>query len=74
MKQVDYSLHPNRIQKYDWNNKTPTWGASSSVAAEVNDIASVAASKHRLLTMIRAQSTLQNGATEDHRRNLCMIC
>lgn len=69
MKQVDYSMHLNRIQRYDWNNKNPTWGANSSMASELNDLASVASPKRRLYLMIRAQSTFNNGATVDPSKN-----
>lgn len=69
MKQVNYALHLDRIQRYDWNNKVSTSAAVTEggpqISYETNDLCTVVSPKRRLYLMIRAQSAFNNGATND---------
>lgn len=69
MKQVNYTLHLDRIQRYDWNNKAATQAVVTeggpAISYETNDLTTVVTPKRRLYLMIRAQSAFNNGASSD---------
>lgn len=68
MKQVNYQLNLDKIQRYDWNNKFVTPPSSTEgvgIYPETNDLSTVVAPKRRLYLMIRAQSTFNTGASFD---------
>lgn len=69
MKQVNYTINLDRIQRYDWNNKLltgpPMTDLSAQVNPETNDLETVVTPKRRLYIMIRAQSTLNQSANPD---------
>lgn len=69
MKQVNYTLNLDRIQRYDWNNKVTaqigTIEGTANINQELGDLETVVAPKRRMYIMLRAQSAFNNGSNPD---------